>query len=366
MSHQFGYFYSNARERFLRAAKAKDAELQHIQNPNRGPDWEKLYVDVATLGPKNASKALLLMSGTHGVEGLCGSDVQTRTLETYSANDLPPDTKMVLIHAINPFGFAWLRRTTEEGVDLCRNFVDFEKPLPKNTVFGELIDSIVPEQWDGDVRQNADATLLNFIVEVGAKEFGDQIAVGQYEYWYAPFYGGNAQAWANRTFIQIVTEHFEDCTNVCALDYHTGLGENGTGEILCFHAAGTPALQRARKWWGAKLSAIFDSDETVAYPLTGGILEGLEQALCGKQLTAGAFEFGTADPVSVLTAMRADHWLHTHGSFKESSVSEIKAAMLAAFYDDTDQWRNRVWEQANAAQRIALAELQKIETEAKS
>mgnify|MGYP001003423369 CR=1 FL=1 len=44
---------------------------------------------------------------------------------------------MLFIHAINPFGFSWCRRVTEEGCDLNRNYLDFSeniKGLSTNTI----------------------------------------------------------------------------------------------------------------------------------------------------------------------------------------------------------------------------------------
>lgn len=72
---------------------------------------------------------LALQSATHGVEGFAGSACILDLLRTGAARELPPDTALLLVHAINPWGFAWIRRTTAEGVDLNRNFVDFSGPL---------------------------------------------------------------------------------------------------------------------------------------------------------------------------------------------------------------------------------------------
>jgi len=61
--------------------------------------------------------------------------------------DATPDTAVILIHAVNPFGFAWGRRVTEENVDLNRNFVDFSKPLPANPDYEALAEHINPREW---------------------------------------------------------------------------------------------------------------------------------------------------------------------------------------------------------------------------
>ena len=34
-----------------------------------------------------------------------------------------PPLRCVLLHALNPFGFAWRRRVNEDNVDLNRNFL---------------------------------------------------------------------------------------------------------------------------------------------------------------------------------------------------------------------------------------------------
>ena len=65
--------YAESRRRFRRAAKARGAELRSYPNPHRGPLGESLATDCAWLGPRNAKRVLVLISGTHGVEGFCGA-----------------------------------------------------------------------------------------------------------------------------------------------------------------------------------------------------------------------------------------------------------------------------------------------------
>ena len=49
-----------------------------------------------------------------------------------------------MVHAINPHGFAWSRRVTEDNVDLNRNFVDHAQPYPSNPGYEELRAAICP------------------------------------------------------------------------------------------------------------------------------------------------------------------------------------------------------------------------------
>ena len=66
----FSSSYSEARLKFVAAARSAKAELDSYRLTGRaGPDNEDLTVDVAKIGPKDARHMLLVISGTHGVEG---------------------------------------------------------------------------------------------------------------------------------------------------------------------------------------------------------------------------------------------------------------------------------------------------------
>ena len=124
----FSSDYSEARVKFLAACDAASVPVEHFRNPETGPNGEPLYTDVAVLGPNDAERVLLLCSGTHGVEGFAGSAIQTGLLSEEITARLPDGVRLVMIHALNPFGFAHLRRVNEDNVDLNRNFVDHAAP----------------------------------------------------------------------------------------------------------------------------------------------------------------------------------------------------------------------------------------------
>ncbi len=65
-----------------------------------------------------------------------------------AAAKLPQDTGALLIDAINPYGFAWSRRVTEDNVDLNRNFVDHDKAYPKNDGYLAIAGAILPREWN--------------------------------------------------------------------------------------------------------------------------------------------------------------------------------------------------------------------------
>ena len=76
LAPDFAPDYASARAAFLAAAAAAGATLESRPHPHTGLQGETLSLDVAWLGPRQASRVLLSLSGTHGVEGLYGSGCQ--------------------------------------------------------------------------------------------------------------------------------------------------------------------------------------------------------------------------------------------------------------------------------------------------
>ena len=122
--------YADSRRRFVAmAAAAGFALTEHLHPRLRGPSGEMLACDAAFRGPEDARDVLLVSSGTHGVEGFCGAGCQAELLRSGLLDRLPARTAVLLVHAVNPYGFAWLRRTNEDNIDLNRNFVDHSLEL---------------------------------------------------------------------------------------------------------------------------------------------------------------------------------------------------------------------------------------------
>jgi hypothetical protein len=125
----FSESYFHARQRFRSAARSSGAVLETIlvyTDPVTGLGYT---MDVAILAHATSSEAaetiLVHSSGVHGVEGFAGSAIQIAALSrlsTGSGDDWRSGSVCtVFVHAVNPFGFASLRRFNENNVDLSRN-----------------------------------------------------------------------------------------------------------------------------------------------------------------------------------------------------------------------------------------------------
>ena len=117
--------FSTARRRFRSACEKLGQSCSAFPCPFRGPLGEELSTDVVRVGPHDAERVVMLSSALHGVEGFLGSAVQLAALDALAkaTMTLPDDVAVVLVHALNPWGFAWLRRNDAENIDSNRNFL---------------------------------------------------------------------------------------------------------------------------------------------------------------------------------------------------------------------------------------------------
>ena len=351
----FAATYAEARERFLAAARARGLAVErHLHPGARGADGEALSCDVATLGPADARAVLLLTSGTHGAEGFCGSGCQVGLLhdEALLAQIAAAGVRVVLVHALNPYGFSHLRRTNEDNVDLNRNFRSFEPLPPPNGAYAEVHDFIVPATWPPAPDDHA--RLAAYVQAHGERALQAAVSSGQCEFPDGLFYAGTSPAWSNRVLRSALRAHAHGAAVLGWIDFHTGLGPRGHGEKIYAGRADAADIARAKAWWGADVTSFHDGSSTSA-PLTG-VNYNAAYDECPRAAYAGiALEFGTLPFGDVLAALRADQWLANHPEASAAQRSAIKRALRDAFYQDADDWKDAVYAQARTAVRAALA-----------
>lgn len=333
----FAADYADARQRFGRAVADAGASVDEHVNPHaEGPAGETLATDVVRFGERNASRVLFITSATHGVEGFCGSGGQVALIRSGIMEALPTDVAVVMLHAINPYGFACLSRTTEDNVDLNRNFIDFSRPLPDSTAYEEVHDFLLPEDWDGPGRLAAEEATARYIAEKGAWAFQCAVTGGQYSHNDGLFFGGEAPSWSHGVFKKVVGEHASGASHVGLLDFHTGLGPYGYGEPI---ATGTSEeKQRARRWYGEEVTDPTAGSSTSA-PIRGHLSEAFAQVVPEAASASIALEFGTVPVPDTLRALIADNWLRFRGDRDSGLGKVIKRGIRNTFYCDFDDWR---------------------------
>ncbi|MFJ4289479.1 M14 family metallopeptidase [Cupriavidus sp. NPDC089707] len=351
----FSRSYAEARQKFLDAARTAGADLAQFPHPTRrGSAGEDLAIDVAQMGPSGARQCLMVTSGTHGAEGFAGSGAQIAMLNDTAllADCAAAGTSLLLVHAINPYGFSHLRRVNEDNVDLNRNFMDFSQPLPHNVPYAEIAPMLLPAQWPPSAEDQA--RLMKTVAERGMAWYQAALSGGQYQDPEGMFFGGTKATWSNYTLCRILARFGAGREALRWIDVHTGLGPWGYGEPIHMGPDAPESLTRTRAIWGSRVTSIYDGSSTSAN-LTGLAWHAVPQTLPGIDYAGIALEFGTLPVGEVLDALRGDHWLHRHPEADENQRALVRQAMWQAFYGDADDWRDGVVAQVTDALRSTLA-----------
>lgn len=352
----FAATYVEARGKFLAAAQRRGLPVESFEHPSaRGPGGEALFVDVAVLGDTTASQALILTSGTHGVEGFCGSGCQVALLadDVFAAYVTRRRAAVVFVHAINPWGFAHVARTTEDNVDLNRNFLDFGA-LARNDAYLEVHEAVVPSMWPPSAEQ--EARLAEYVATRGAGALQAAVSAGQSDRPDGLFYAGRKATWSQQTLRAILRRHGAARERLAWIDFHTGLGPSGHGEKIFAGPNDATMLARARAWWGCDVTSMYDGSSTSAR-LSGLIYQAALDE-CPQASYAGiALEFGTLPLPQVMRALRARAWLINQKDADVPQRGELLGMVRDAFYVDTLSWKAMVAGQARVAALQALAGL---------
>jgi hypothetical protein len=357
----FSSHYSGARELFRAAAISAGAEVESYPYPAKGPRGEELTTEVAWIGPREAKKVLVTVSGTHGIEGFAGSAAQVDWLQRGEWKKLQvegkfTDSAAMLVHAINPYGFAWRRRVTHENIDLNRNWMDFSLEPQRRTDYDELADALCPTQWTVDAQKQTLQVLQTFIANHGMRRFVTAVSGGQHDHPKGLFYGGTAPSAARLTLTKIFAERLKRAQDISIIDFHTGLGPPGFGELMTTVPAGSAEFARAREWFGISVIPVGTAASASA-AIGGDWISHTPALLPHARVTAIAMEFGTVPDMLVLQALRADNWLHAYGNPDGPEATAISQQITNAFYLDDDVWRGMILGQALATSRAALAGL---------
>jgi Protein of unknown function (DUF2817) len=348
--------YSEARANFLRACQSADASVSSYKHPLNGPQGEKLATDVALFGPHDAGKLLIMVSGVHGVEGFSGSATQVGWIEQQHYRSLPHDTAVLMIHLINPWGAAHLRRYNEDNVDLCRNFMDFSQALPGNNEYATIADELRLGSSLGAQGQYSGKYLGQKVAQHGIDYVVDLFMGGQYDYPKGFGFGGDKAVWSNITLKNILEAHNRHARRVCVIEYHTGLGPWAYGTLITMHSGAE--LERIRQCFGPwTFNPSWDKKPGEdGYRIVHG-----HTSVCYKasfhqaEVSAVTLEFGTYPPDETLALLVQEHLLIQQADEVDPAVmQDIKARLLEYHHPADWEWRWAFWSRSLQVTRQAL------------
>ncbi len=354
----FSPHYAAARTRFLEHATAAGAHLAHYAHPEQsGPNGEALGIDVAHLGNRNGARQLVVISGTHGLEAYAGSAAQIAWLKLFRPQALAHDVGVLLIHGLNPYGFAHFTRTTENNVDLNRNFIDHAAP-PENPDYSRLHPHLIATDWSFETQHALTDAEAGFRAEYGADALFNARVKGQYAHPDGPYFGGHQREWSNLTLERIVDEHLASAARVGLIDWHTGLGDYAQPFFLCFSPEDSEHWTLAKQWWGAERIENARPHGLARPAYVGLVFQGLQHFLGARPLVGAVVEFGTRG-TAMNHAQALDQWLRKQdAAFRRTDRhQQLLADLRDAYVPVAQTWRNAVIHQGVAITDQALAGL---------
>jgi hypothetical protein len=344
-----GYFspdYASAKPRFLQAAAKAGGRIDALRLQAKGPHGEDLAIDIASFGAGHPRRLLLHSSGIHGVEGFAGSAIQLQLLDNLPS--LASDSALVIVHVLNPYGMAWLRRVNENNVDLNRNFRSDGAHAGAPQAYGTL-DSFLnppsPPRFDFYPAKTA-----YLICRYGMTALKQSVVGGQYEFPKGLFFGGRQMEEGARAYTAFLQERLASAERVTVIDIHTGLGKFGQDSLL----VPPQDYERLRKTFGERVRPT-QPDLGPAYRVEGGLESMIFRVFSGARASFIGQEFGTYGPTSVLHALREENRWHHYGNGSVDHATKSK--LKETFCPSDESWRQAVLARGGKLIEQAMAEL---------
>jgi hypothetical protein len=365
--------YMDSRLTFLEEAGKLKGIYNNVQistlNIKSGTDHD-LTIDYCYIPAQKEFKQLfILSSGVHGIEGYVGSAVQKMFMnELIGENDLD-NMGLLLIHGINPYGFKYKRRVTENNVDLNRNS-SLDKLLFEsvNQGYRDL------DKWLNQKKEINLSSISHFffqlsaiqkIIEYSMDTLRQATLQGQYQYERGVFFGGNALEPSIEAVTPLIQQTAEPYDMVFSIDLHTGYGANGT-----MHLFPAPLEDGEKKIKTENIFAGFhidwgDSDNF--YIVTGDFTTYIGSIIPEKYYLTMTFEFGTMDTESTMGSIKAlnnmliENQGVQNGYASQKDEIEVKSRYLESYYPSSEAWRSKAINDAREMLIQAVVNYQKTE-----
>lgn len=333
----FSESYGQARDRFRESAQRIGAVLSsHAINADSNQT-----IDVATIGARTEN-VIVLSSGVHGVEGFLGSAIQLAWMDQIEPERESGRPSLVLIHAINPYGFANLRRWNEDNVDLNRNFHDLQSGYTgspsRYAQFSHLLNPERPARQLDTFKLSAICNLIRY----GLPALKEVIASGQYDYPNGLFFGGNEASESTRIVQTNISDWIGDAQNVIHIDVHSGLGRFADCRLLLVQPSDDPDCQWYRATFDFKRVEPLAGADGFAYVPSGDMGTWLRRQFPERRYRSVTAEFGTYSPLRVLAALRRENQVHRHNKPTDRVYELAKRELLECFCPRSTRWRQHV------------------------
>jgi hypothetical protein len=313
-------------------------------------------------------KLIIISSGVHGVEGFVGSAVQELFMDRHLDGKALQKTGILLIHGINPYGYKYHRRVSENNVDLNRNS-DTSRKLFQNKNHGyRKVQHLLNPQEKVDIGWLEDPVftviaVYNIAVE-GMAALRQAVLQGQYEFPKGLYYGGKDFEPQIQKLHPFIRKHVRPYRVVLALDIHTGYGKRGK-----LHLFPNPAKNKKVKRLTEKVFAgrqIDWGDNEDFYTVTGDFTQFVGKICRGKDYIPMTFEYGTLDSQTTTGSIDSMHNMilenqgHHYGYADQESKEETMRRFMEMYFPSSEAWRSHILKETDKFLPKVLKRFQKI------
>lgn len=330
--------YFDARQRFRKLADQYHWQLtSHSLPKTASTGSDHLSVEVATKGD-SAAPLLLATSGLHGVEGFFGSAVQQAVLQSYGSQ--LADHRVVLVHALNPFGFLHRRRANENNIDLNRNFLLIGKSFQgAHSLYERLNPLINPAQPSGSASFYLRA--LGSLLRHGKQSIAAALVAGQYQFPNGLYFGGSQPAWTQQFLDASIDEIVGDSQTIIHLDLHSGLGSFGKHIMMMEPGCDATTYEFATHQF-AEHNVLLPRGNEKLYQAQGNLGAWLQNRFTSRRYMYFCLEFGTFPSLFVLKALCDENAAFQRFGLESKQHKQASSHLLSAFVPRSRRWRETV------------------------
>lgn len=361
MLNYFYETYDENREQFRKTAALLEKQFTGVEISKLTAASKidtDLSIDAVYIpAQKKLEKIIIMTSGVHGIEGFTGSAIQRYFMKEVLGAELLQNTGVLLIHAINPYGFRYGRRVSENNIDMNRNFdIDKDLFLIKNEGFAKIYQFLNPQkEVKAGYFRNSFFFIktVYYILKYKMVTLRQSTVQGQYEFRNGIFYGGDDFEFQKKWLEDLILEKTGDYKYVFVIDIHTGYGERGKLHFL-------PGNVQDEN--GKTLLKTMFRDYTIDWPrkerqfytIRGGFRGYVGNLLPHDKNYIGiVFEFGTLNSQELAGSVRSLHNMiienqgFHHGYKNNQSEKIVKTRFREMFFPSSEIWRSQIMKQAS-------------------
>ena len=353
--------YDENREQFRKLAASLQREFSDVEVTKFSVKSEvdsDLTIDAVYIPAQRERKKLIIMtSGVHGMEGFTGSAVQQYFMTQVLHGEALENMGVLLIHAVNPYGFKYRRRVSENNVDMNRNFpIDKEVFARKNEAYAKIYSFLNPQSRvkTGYFRNSLFfINTLYMITKFSMRTLRESTVQGQYEFSNGIFFGGNDFEPQKQWLEQLLIEKINDYAFVFLIDLHTGLGKRGKLHYLPGYAQ-PPSSDTLLAQLFKGYTIDWPNTEKEFYIPTGLFRQYVGNLISpDKQFIRVAFEYGTLNSQNITGASRSLHNMiienqgFHHGYENSKTERLVKDRFREMFFPSSEIWRSQIMKQTS-------------------